>query len=372
MSEIIESDVIIIGGGPGGSSCAWRLKEKYGIESIVLEKSDMPRLKLCAGWITEDVKQQLEIDPETYPHRFVTFNKIHGEYFGSGKSRKMEIDTTQYSISRTEFDAWLLNRSGARVIKHTVANIKPDGEGFLIDDKYRCKYLIGAGGTFCPVFRILFKDRNPRSKEFQIGALEQEFEYDYKDEECRLWFGENGLVGYSWYVPKGDGVINVGIGGWSEYISEGEVSLRDHWDLFTHKLAAEGLVTNFKYKPKGHTYYLRERAKVVRIDNAFIIGDSAGLATRDLAEGIGPAMESGLRAADTIATGKEYNLKGMTKYSMFHRGLMTEFMYNIFDRKGRFYSDRIYARGRRAKEKRALELKEKLAAEKSGAKAGVA
>ena len=54
----------------------------------------------------------------------------------------------------------------------------------------------------------------------------------------------------------------------------------------------------------GYTYYLRGR-DVVRHGNASLAGDAAGLATTDLAEGIGPAVQSGLAVADAIAGGRE-------------------------------------------------------------------
>jgi menaquinone-9 beta-reductase len=51
---------------------------------------------------------------------------------------------------------------------------------------------------------------------------------------------------------------------------------------------------------------------VVRLDDAFITGDSAGLATRDLGEGIGPAVRSGQHAADAILHGRPYTLDDVT------------------------------------------------------------
>jgi len=36
-----------------------------------------------------------------------------------------------------------------------------------------------------------------------IVAQEEEFQFDYKDARCKLWFFENKLPGYAWYVPKG-------------------------------------------------------------------------------------------------------------------------------------------------------------------------
>ena len=56
--------------------------------------------------------------------------------------------------------------------------------------------------------------------------------------------------------------------------------------------------------------------EVVRRGNAFITGDAAGLATRDLGEGIGPAIRSGMRAAEAIIEGKPYRLDDVTGLSV--------------------------------------------------------
>ena len=55
----------------------------------------------------------------------------------------------------------------------------------------------------------------------------------------------------------------------------------------------------------GYTYYLRSRRDLARHGDAYLAGDAAGLATTDLAEGIGPAVQSGLAVAEAIATGTE-------------------------------------------------------------------
>ena len=55
---------------------------------------------------------------------------------------------------------------------------------------------------------------------------------------------------------------------------------------------------------------------MVRSGNAFIAGDAAGLATRDMGEGIGPAIRSGLRAAQAILEGAPYRLDDVTGWSV--------------------------------------------------------
>lgn len=304
------SEVIIVGGGPAGSSAARCLK-RAGAEVLVLDRERFPRLKLCAGWITPEVVQELEMNLDEYPHRLLTFPRLRVHY---GRF-SLPVPCVQHSIRRFEWDAWLLERSGAPVEQHNVRDIVVDGDGYVIDGLYRCRYLIGAGGTRCPVYRNLFRELNPRAHELQIVTLEHEIEYDWRDGDCHLWFCDEGLPGYSWYVPKESGWLNVGIGGYAERIKSAGQDIKTHWAHFAAKLG-EGLTRGAQYDPSGYSYFLRGRVDVVRCDNAFITGDAAGLASRDLGEGIGPAIRSGVRAAEAILHGAPYQLDDVTGMSV--------------------------------------------------------
>lgn len=66
---------------------------------------------------------------------------------------------------------------------------------------------------------------------------------------------------------------------------------------------------------------IRGRVDVCRMDNAFTTGDAAGLATKDMAEGIGPAVKSGLMAADAIVNGSRYHLGSIERKSFDARRL---------------------------------------------------
>ena len=315
-------DVVIVGGGPAGSTCAWKLKEA-GIDCLILDSQDFPRNKLCAGWVTPAVFCDLEMDPAEYPYGLVTLRKIHVELFGKKSIHRWTLRTRQYSIRRWEFDHWLLLRSGARFERHKVSSIRKEGSGYMVDDRYRCRYLVGAGGTGCPVGRTFFPELFPPPREFQVAALEEEFFYPSRDESCRLWFGENGLAGYSWFVPKGNGWLNVGLGAIAGHPQNGESSLREHWGHFTRKLTDLGLVPGHDFNPGGYTYYLRRPGVAAHRDRCFLVGDSAGVATRNLGEGIGPAVISGLLTARAIATGRAYSLEGISRYSRLSTGLVT-------------------------------------------------
>ncbi len=303
-------DVIIVGGGPGGSSCARQLR-KHGIDCLILDRESFPRLKLCAGWITPECVADLELDIEAYPHSFLSFDKLKLHLRGLSFS----MNTVQHSIRRVEFDHWLLQRSGAEVITHDVKQIRRDNGLYVIDDHYRCKHLVGAGGTRCPVYRALFRQVNPRAKHLQAVAQEQEFPYDWQDSDCHLWFFEHGLPGYTWYVPKQNGYLNIGVGGMAAQLKHRNDDIKPHWHKLTADLEQSGRVTGHTWEPAAYSYYLRADVDVVQVDNAYLIGDAAGLATRDMCEGIGPAVRSGILAANAIASGTAYTLGTVNAYS---------------------------------------------------------
>ena len=306
-------DVLIVGGGPAGSACARKLVQA-GRKVAVLDREHFPRTKLCAGWVTPEAVADLELDVATYPHRFSTFKYIIAHV----KGFTFKLDTPQHSIRRFEFDDYLLKRSGAEVHVHNVKSITRDNAGYVIDGEFRAPVLVGAGGTRCPVYRAFFRDANPRAKELQAATYEHEFPYEWHDPHCHLWFFDKGLPGYAWYVPKADAYLNCGIGGMAEKLKARGDDIKSHWRHFTDVLGKRKLVTDFDYTPKGYSYYLRGDVDVVRIENAYITGDAVGLATRDLCEGIGPAVRSGHLAADSIVTGSEYSLQAINAHSAEH------------------------------------------------------
>src|SRR5215472_632656 len=150
-------EVLIVGGGPAGSSCARRLRE-VGVDTVVLDKSEFPRDKVCGGWITPAVVRELEIDLDEYGQGRV-LQSITG--FRTGRMGGPEIATdygcaVSYGIRRVEFDDYLLRRCGARLILGTLLrSIERSGDSWIVNGAIRARLLIGAGGHFCPVARFL-------------------------------------------------------------------------------------------------------------------------------------------------------------------------------------------------------------------------
>ena len=306
---MLEAEVIILGGGPAGATCAGRLIQA-GRQVLVLDQAQFPRFKPCAGWITPQIFRDLGIRPEEYPHGLVTYR-----HFQVALGRvKFRLNTLQYAIRRVEFDHWLMQRSGAEVRRHSVKNISREGGRFVIDGQFSAGYLVGAGGTHCPVKKALFPPEKSASGRL-IVAMEEEFPWPLQDEQCYLWFFENNLPGYAWYVPKAKGYVNVGIGGVADQLKARGETLRQHWNRLVTKLDEMGLVRGHEYSPSGHSYSLRGRAGQVQSGKAYLVGDAAGLATLDMGEGIHPAVRSGLLAAEAILSGGDYSVSSIQRTS---------------------------------------------------------
>jgi flavin-dependent dehydrogenase len=284
---------------------------------LILDRQPFPRAKPCAGWITPQVVRDLDLVPADYPGGFTTFNALHISIRGL----RVKLPTRQHAIRRWEFDDWLLRRAGVPVLLHKVGTITRAGAGYVVDGAFSANHLVGAGGTRCPVYRTLFREAGPRDDGSLIVTLEEEFPYPTdsvrrSDERCRLWFLEHGLPGYAWYVPKANGIVNVGIGGKAETLRARGDRLKRHWGLLVEKLDRLGLVHGHTFHPRGYAYYVRQAQPEVRRDNAWIAGDAVGLATLDMGEGIGPAVRSGLLAAEAILHDSDYEISTIPKLSL--------------------------------------------------------
>lgn len=295
-------EVLIVGGGPGGSSCAWQLGRRHDV--MVIDRALFPRDKLCAGWITPEVVSHLQLDVDEY-RRGRTFQPITGFRTGVIGARE-EVDTTydrpiSFGIRRTEFDHYLLQRSGARLkLGAAISTLRRDGGDWIVNESIRARMLVGAGGHFCPVARWL----NPTTDDAPlVVAQEVEFAIDpdaagsftTAAEQPELYFSHD-LKGYGWCFRK-QRYINVGIGRLDRRSLP-----QAHAEFLTFLKTRGKIPLDASWRPRGHAYLLSEppQRRVVAA-GVMLVGDAAGLAYPQSGEGIRPAIESGLLAASTIA-----------------------------------------------------------------------
>jgi geranylgeranyl reductase family protein len=293
-------DVLIVGGGPAGSSCAWALRNS-GLDVVILDKQIFPRDKICGGWITPAVLEQLEIDPSEYAASNL-LQPITSFRIGRIGGQAIETDygkPVSYGIRRREFDDYLLRRSNARLMLGiNLTSLSRSGSDWIANNEIRAHTVIGAGGHFCPVARLV---GNKKPGEPAVVAQETEFEMDaaqqsacrVQSEKPELYFCED-MKGYGWCFRKGN-FMNIGLGRADPH------TLTAHVADFLQFLKSTGRIKFEVPPPHGHAYLLEGTStRTIVGEGVLLIGDAAGLAYPQSGEGIRPAVESGLSAAKDI------------------------------------------------------------------------
>lgn len=308
-------DILIVGGGPAGSSCAWALRNS-GLDVAIIDRQVFPRDKVCGGWITPGVFTALDIDPGEYGRDHVLQPITGFRTSCIGHDSQTETDygrTVSYGIRRREFDDYLLKRCSARVYEGvSLASLNRSGVSWIANGHMRARLVVGAGGHFCPVARRMSGSHTGRP----VAAQEIEFEMDaHQIANCavrgpspELYFCAD-MKGYGWCFRK-QNVLNIGLG------RVDPRGIAERARAFLRLVAATERVP-FEVPPlKGHAYYLYGTSeRQIAGDGFLLIGDSAGLARSQSGEGILPAIESGLLAAEIVlAAGGTWGASQMETY----------------------------------------------------------
>ncbi len=297
-------DVLIVGGGPAGSTLAYCLRHS-GLSVGLLDKQHFPRQKVCAGWVTPDVMRMLNIDLTDYAKNN-TLQKISGFKISQLGQKQVTSDyhgeVVSYGIRRSEFDDYLLKRCGADLrLGEAFSSMTKESDGWRINGNITAKLIVGAGGHFCPVVRAM---GSKGSRELAVAAQEVEFKMNAQQQsDCTIeedvpeLFFTPDLVGYGWVFRKGN-YLNIGLG------REDKSKLSGHVKSFVDYLVSQGKIpADIGEKFNGHAYLLYPHAKREMVgENALLIGDAAGLAYPQSGEGIRPAVESAILAAEVIVS----------------------------------------------------------------------
>ena len=312
MTIHTEFDVVVVGGGPGGSVAAKKCAEE-GLKTLLLEKHKLPRNKVCTGMIMSEMSQALIRKEFGDPPEEVlaTPPYLRGIKFRAPAAETLTFEHRMPFAWRKDFDYWMnqvAERVGAQLWDSAkVSSIAEDEKGYTLgierEEKtqfIKTKFLIGADGTISVVRKALFPDVEMRyqlsMRQCYQGSLDLDPAY----------------VHY-FYLPDLNGLNGFGVN------CKGDVFLlemtprsdqKDGSDIV--RKAEEWFAQDFGFR-SGNKPLWRDGCFEPSMgrrpfsgpfplgkDNALLVGDAAGLTKPITGEGIGTAVKSGLLAAEAV------------------------------------------------------------------------
>ncbi|RFN58382.1 geranylgeranyl reductase family protein [Marixanthomonas ophiurae] len=315
-------DVVIVGAGPSGCTCAYQLAES-GLSVAVIEKDVFPRDKVCGDALSADVINQFYRMDNTIAEAFLKRNpkKVsNGVRFFAPNYKSLDIpftnpkhkDAAGFVMKRLDFDSFFAEQikglSNIEFIENQkVKAIDTKEDSVFIETSlstFQTKLIIGADGANSIVNRKL--NNNKLNKKHHSGGLRQYFENVTGLDDTgfiELHFYKEILPGYFWVFPLPGNKANVGLGILSSEISKQNINLKEK---FTHLINNHpNLKDRFKKaKPletiKGFGLPLGSKKKPLSGNRFLLLGDAANLIDPFTGEGIGNAIRSGRFAATHI------------------------------------------------------------------------
>ena len=307
-------DVIIIGAGPSGSSCAYNLKRNYpAAKVLLLDKSEFPRYKPCGGGVSPEVANYLDFD------LIPGVDSICNEVVMVANGRQIMTENYPlWMVRREVFDNYLLSQAKEAGVEFCsgceVADIQKNNDG-------NYQVLTITGNLFAKIVVIAEGGRGKLAKKLGIApknnilaAMEYEHYTTSLDGKLYIDFDYNDS-GYAWNFPKSDG-LSLGIGGLIKGRVKG-AGLPKKLTSYAKQLEVDKLIKEHLH---GHPIELYSGKQKLVYDRIILIGEIAGCVDPLTAEGIRPAIKSGYLAAKSIVLALKNNDLGQVKsYSnIFH------------------------------------------------------
>jgi geranylgeranyl reductase family protein len=321
----LETDVLVVGAGPGGSSAAYHLA-RHGIDVTIAEKAAFPREKVCGDGLTpRSVKAILDMGVDVDDARFerVIGLRVH--------ARRTTIqlpwpDLTTFPpfglvMPRDGFDQLLAQRAvkaGARLLERTEVVEPLFRDGYVTGARVRdaddrgaapteisARYVIagdGAASRFATPAGVV---RDP-SRPLGIAARRY-YTVDYHpgpwiESWLDLWDGDLLLPGYGWLFPVAGGRINLGAGLLNTFANFQEISAQRLFDAFARMLPPEWGIgeDTADGRVRSGPLPMGLNRTPLAVPGLLLVGDAAGAVNPFNGEGIAYAIETGEIAAELV------------------------------------------------------------------------
>ena len=331
----MQSDILIIGGGPAGSAAAITAA-RAGLKVILFEKGPHGRDKVCGDGLTPraiGALDDLRID-YSVAHRIDGLRMIAGK-----KQRELAWPTTEKFPNhgavwpRKSFDTHLIDvamASGADVRFECEALPVLEGDRVIGvnvgSEQYRAPFTILAAGAQGMAATMLGAVRDPNETfGLAIRAYAPTPRHAERHlEACLSLSDEHGTAvpGYGWMFPAGDGTVNIGVGALSTMKGFKKLNLNTLLDQYASIVRDSWSLGEYIEKPRA---WRLPMSCVRRHGPGWVaIGDAAGFVNPMNGEGIDYGLESGILAAekfiaDPVTASETYDREVGERFDAFLR-----------------------------------------------------
>jgi flavin-dependent dehydrogenase len=321
-------DVIVIGGGPAGSTVSTLLAQQ-GCRVQLFERERFPRFHIGESLIPETywVLKRLNMLPKMqkshfvkkYSVQFVNSSGKNSAPFYFWDNKPHECSQT-WQVARSEFDQMMLDNArehgvdaheGVRV--HDVLFEGDRAVGVRIKDgdnsfrDVRARVVVDASGQNGLIMnRLQLRVWDPTLNK---GAIWTYWEGAYRDsgrdEGATLVIQTGNKNGWFWYIPLHNNIVSVGVVGPFDYLFKGRAAYTETYDEevvncpgVRERIANASRATGY-FATKDYSY----RSKQVAGDGWVLVGDAFGFLDPLYSSGVLLALRSGEQAADAIVEG---------------------------------------------------------------------
>jgi geranylgeranyl reductase family protein len=337
-------DVIVVGGGPAGSTCASLLSQK-GASVLLLDKAHFPRDKVCGdavGGKALDVLAKLGLEGEIAKKGFlrssgIVFSSPNGseveiplaaggkEMSGGFVCRRHEFDNMAFQCAKKACtalegaEAMDLLYEGKRVcgvkarmadgsMRDFFANLVVGADGAMSLVARKAGVFSSKAGHVCSAVRGYYAG---------VGGLRGNVEIHFLP-EC--------MPGYFWIFPLSQNEANVGVGMLLSDMLAKKANLQKVLDACMGNKRFGSRFSNARLMGAvgGWSIPLASARRKCAGNGFVLVGDAASLVDPFSGEGIGNGMKSALIAAETLAEAAKQGAVGGEKCSKYERALWEE------------------------------------------------